>query len=67
METTVKIIIEYDQLTGALKINGPSQQLLCFGVLELAKQGFQKHFDEVAKNNKVLVPSFSLPPRQQGA
>jgi hypothetical protein len=36
--TVVQLVITFDQMTGALNVNGPIQNaLLCYGMLETAK------------------------------
>jgi len=52
--TTVKLEILFDQLTGQVMVNGPiNNAILCYGMLESAKDAIQTFNAEAAKNNRI--------------
>lgn len=61
-----KIEIEYNMVTGEMKMSSPSNATLCYGVLELAKetliknrikQEIAKEILEVGKKDEIIRPN----------
>jgi hypothetical protein len=51
----VQLLIEFDQMTGAVTVNGPIQNaMFCYGVLEMARQAIQNFAAEAAKGQRIL-------------
>jgi hypothetical protein len=61
----VTLTIVYDQLTGSVQLDGPTSPIICFGMLDLARQGFQKHFSEQAEQKRIAIPNFGLMSRRE--
>jgi hypothetical protein len=58
---TVTLVISFDQLTGAIGVNAPVQNImLCYGMLEMARQAIQNYAAEAAKERRIL-PANVLP------
>ena len=44
--TTLQIVINYDQITGAIQVNGAIQSYMVFcGIVECAKDAVKKHIE----------------------
>jgi hypothetical protein len=51
--TAVQLVITFDQMTGAINVNGPIQNLvLCYGMLESAKDVIRQY---VKDNQSAIV------------
>lgn len=52
---TITLTIQFDQMTGAIGVNGPIQNpVICYGMLELARQAVQNYAQEQAKERRIL-------------
>ena len=59
--TTLTLSITFDQLTGAIGVNGPIQNpLVCYGMLEMARQAIQNFAQEQAQRK---IQPVSVMPR----
>lgn len=57
----IRMVISYDQMTGAIRVDGPiNNGLLAYGMLELARQAIQQHILASAGDSRI-VPANSLP------
>ncbi len=57
----VVLTITLDQLTGAVRADGPiANPMLCFGMMEMAKQAIYEHAKELAKGQRI-VPAKAMP------
>lgn len=56
----IEMRIEYDEQTGAVTLNGPlDNRLLCYGLLEMAKEIVSSNKPKVQPR---IVPGVALPP-----
>jgi len=59
--TTLTLVIVFDQMTGAVNVNGPVENaLVCYGMLEAAKDAVRYHAMERAKGQRIL-PATAVP------
>jgi len=50
----IRLVIDFDPQTGAVNLSGPIEnKLLCYGLLELAKECIQNHAKQ--QKNQILV------------
>lgn len=58
---TITLTIQFDQMTGAIGVNGPIQNpLVCYGMLEMARQAVQNFATEQAQRK---IQPVSVMPR----
>ena len=51
----VTLNITFDQMTGAVGVQGPIQNpMFCYGILEMARQAIQNYAQEQAKERRIL-------------
>ena len=63
---TVALTINFDQTTGAVRVDGPIEnRLLCYGMMELAKEAIQRFAQEKAAGTKILTPHLAFPGARQ--
>jgi hypothetical protein len=59
--SVVTLTISFDQTSGAIGVNAPVQNImLCYGMLEMARQTIQNFAAEAAKERRIL-PANVLP------
>jgi hypothetical protein len=58
---TIQLLITLDRVTGAVSVQGPVQDLLlCYGLLEAAKDNCREFVRQQAANNRI-VPAANIP------
>jgi hypothetical protein len=59
--STLTLTITYDQMSGAIGVNAPVQNLLlCYGMLEMARQTIQNFAEAQAKQQRI-IPANVMP------
>ena len=62
--TTIQVIIEYDQITGAINVKGPQQlignMLFCYGLFEAAKDSIRE-FVRKQNEGRMIHPATTFP------
>lgn len=57
----IKMVIYYDQMNGACRVEGPiNNGMVAYGMLEMAKQAVQQHILASAGDKRIL-PANTLP------
>lgn len=59
--TTIQLIVTLDQVTGAVNVQGPVQNLLlCYGLLEAAKDSCREFIRQQSTDRRI-VPAQGIP------
>lgn len=66
VKPVLELKISLDQLSGGISVNGPiDNPLICYAMLELAKDAVRAHNQAKVAKSSIVVPTFEFAQRQQ--